>query len=727
MKKSRKTRPAAPRTAPFGMLAARALKPATAVLLLWLVLAGVVYWDTPQSTPQDAVAIAYNSHPVLGLVLGAALAIGALNLLLSTSPLLRKITTVILMPFSAPWRRLPMYVRHQWTVLFRLILVVGVCLAILSVLRSGPTWAMLNAGIAEFPMHLPQYVIGGAIQLVIFVSSFLLLFAVLSRGGVTTLLPEDIRTNLDQVWGQDHVVERMREMIMFLKDPDVIEKAGGHVPGGVLLWGPPGTGKTLIAEAIAGETTVPFVLVEPGAFQNMFVGIGVLRVKALYRKLRRLSEVYGGVVVFFDEADVLGSRGGNAGGAETPRPVTATVQDKAVMPMMGGGDLGTLNAILSSMQGVQAPKGSWRKVRRAFGFPAAKPPKHRILHIMATNLPGALDPALLRPGRIDRMFHVGFPSREGREATLAGYIAKVENDLAPNQVAEFAAMTPNATGATIKDTVNEALISALRSGRTTVTFHDLMTARRLKELGPAEGVEYVPFERHAVAVHEASHAVIAWKERKHLSIDTVTIEKGQTYLGMVSSVPNEDLYTRWKSDYEADILVALAGAAGEKMLFGDSTSGVAGDLDAATRVARAMIGRWGMGATLAVPDGSSEHGQAQLDVAVEELLVTMMSRVEHLLADSRGLVLALAHALEIHRTMSGKDVEALLELRQGIDVDGTAYDSTAVREKLETYHAQMLACRLSRVAPTPDVTMVLETVEVTAGVWPGGPPDEEST
>src|SRR5204863_6221961 len=138
---------------------------------------------------------------------------------------------------------------------------------------------------------------------------FIGLFWLLSRGGVDTYYPDDITTRFSDVWGQDHVVERVKESIVFLEDPDSIEEKGGYVPSGMLLWGPPGTGKTLMAEAVAGETGRPYVFVDPGAFNNMFMGVGILKVKSLFRKLRKLALRYGGVIVFFDEADALGSRG----------------------------------------------------------------------------------------------------------------------------------------------------------------------------------------------------------------------------------------------------------------------------------------------------------------------------------------------------------------------------------------------------------------------------------
>ncbi len=151
--------------------------------------------------------------------------------------------------------------------------------------------------------------------MVFLITQFAALFWFLSRGGVDTYMPDEVKTRFTDVWGQDPVLDRVKENMVFLERPEDIEDKGGYVPGGILLWGPPGTGKTLMAEAVAGETGKPFVFVDPGAFQAMFMGVGILKVKGLFRKLRRLALRYGGVIVFFDEADSLGNRG-----AITPGP-----------------------------------------------------------------------------------------------------------------------------------------------------------------------------------------------------------------------------------------------------------------------------------------------------------------------------------------------------------------------------------------------------------------------
>ena len=154
---------------------------------------------------------------------------------------------------------------------------------------------------------------------------------------------------------------------------------------------------------------------------------------------------------------------------------------------------------------------------------------------------------------IDRMYRVGYPSKAGRIRTYEGYFAKVSNSLEKEEIDKLATITPYATGATIKDLVNESLIMAIRNGRESVTWTDVLKAKQLKQLGPSEDVEYIERERHATAIHEACHAVMAYLVRKHMDIDIATIEKGAEYLGLVASIPPDDQFTHWKSEYEGDI------------------------------------------------------------------------------------------------------------------------------------------------------------------------------
>src|SRR5438128_7108234 len=337
--------------------------------------------------------------------------------------------------------------------------------------------------------------------------------------------------------------------------------------------------------------------------------------------------------------------------------------------------MGTLQALLTELSGLKKPRGFVnRYVRRIFGMRPKPPPKYRILVMMATNMPSALDEALLRPGRIDRIYKVGYPSKAGRIRTYEGYFSKVQNELTEEQIDKLATITPYATGATIKDLVNEALITAIRNGRDVITWPDVIKAKQLKELGPPEDVEYIERERHAVAVHEACHALVAFRTRQHMEIDIATIEKGGTYLGMVASIPPEDQFTRWRSEYEADIMVSLASLAGERMFFaGDSSSGVSGDLESATQLATLMEGYWGMGRTVSShgvtqkvgiggggKPGEDKGKKKEKDLLESSLGERIESKLEQLLVETRKLlerdrskVLAVAHALETNKTVTG--------------------------------------------------------------------------
>jgi cell division protease FtsH len=638
------------------------------------------------------------------------------------------------------WTRFRIRRALSWLIWIAVILVL-----IGKVTATNPAIALVRVPL--YVWHSLPFVLQLLFGFVFLIGQFAALFWFLSRGGIDVYYPEDITTTFGDVWGQDHVLDRVKENILYLENPDLIERHGGYVPGGILLWGPPGTGKTLMAEAVAGETGKPYVFVDPGAFINMFFGIGVLKVKGLFRKLRKLALRYGGVIVFFDEADSLGTRGAlGQGGAfprATPAPHLAACngfaylsqdiqwallrremgasalddepaarRDRQVLPagMGGGGGMGTLQALLTELSGLKKPRGFInRYVRRLFGMRPKPPPKYRILVMMASNMPEALDPALMRPGRIDRIYKVGYPSKAGRIRTYQGYLDRVAHELSAEQIDKLATITPYATGATIKDLVNEALISAIRDERDVITWPDVIRAKHLKELGPPEDVEYIERERHAVAVHEACHALVAYHTRKHLSIDLATIEKGGTYLGMVANIPPEDQFTNWRSEYQSDILVSLASLAGERMFFDDdSSSGVSGDLESATTVASFMEGYWGMGSTVSsystakrlevgAPGGGQtgrkKRGQdteAELRRAladrIEDNLTKLLGTVEDIVGENKEQVLCLAHALETHKTLAGDDVLAVLERKQGPIVDGRPYGNPEFVRKLGAYH-----------------------------------------
>ena len=307
-------------------------------------------------------------------------------------------------------RRLSDWTRFRLRRLFTWVLWIVVFAVVAGkILHTTPFEALLAT--PRIIWHAIPTILQFMIYIVLIIAQFAALFWFLSRGGVDVYFPDDIKTRFADVWGQDHVLARVQENILYLEHPEQIESKGGYVPGGILLWGPPGTGKTLMAEAVAGETGKPYVFVDPGAFINMFFGVGVLKVKGLFRKLRKLALRYGGVIVFFDEADSLGNRGSlaqggpNGPGMATPAPHQAScngfsylspevqqvlferamppsVEDaprgrrnRQIMPVgggmggLGGGGMGTLQALLTELSGLKMPRGFInRHVRRMFGM-----------------------------------------------------------------------------------------------------------------------------------------------------------------------------------------------------------------------------------------------------------------------------------------------------------------------------------------------------------------------
>ncbi len=563
---------------------------------------------------------------------------------------------------------------------------------------------------------------------------FIGLFWFLSRGGIDTYMPDDIKTRFSDVWGQDQVLDRVKENIVFLENPEAIESRGGYVPAGILLWGPPGTGKTLMAEAVAGETGKPYVFVDPGAFNAMFMGVGILKVKGLFRKLRRLSSKYGGVIVFFDEADSLGSRGGSVSGA---RPQTTVLGER---PMacngmayvsngtrsllhdaytqstlrefvmgggmgMGGGGSGTLQALLTELSGLKKPRGIVNRYgRRALGMRPKPPPHYRILVMMATNMPDALDPAMTRPGRIDRSYRVGYPSKAGRIETYRNYLAKISHEVTEEQIERLATVSPYATGASIKDAVNEALVIAIREGHEVVTYADLIMAKSLKQHGLPDGATYVDREQHSIALHEACHAVVMYRLQHTSVIDTATIERRGDVGGFVAPIPLEDRFVEWRSEIEIGVMTFLASLAGERLFYdGDHTQGVGGDMAAATSIVTRSFLTHAMGPNLRayglgmLAQGGllGPTGQALIDpvpfegetaTAVEAKLRELYDRTVEVLMDNRLAVLAVTHALETFKTLSGEDVAAVIDGTQGPFVDGSIYVDPIFQRELEDYH-----------------------------------------
>jgi hypothetical protein len=434
--------------------------------------------------------------------------------------------------------------------------------------------------------------------------------------------------------------------------------------------------------------------------------------------------------------------------AATPMETVGPRKEGVLMGgMMGGGGSGVLQALLSEMSGLDKPRGLVNRIRRLLGMKPKPPLKYRILHVFATKMPEALDPAMLRPGRIDRKYKVSYPQKQGRKETFERYLGKVANGVTPEELDKLATITPYFSGAMIEDIVNEALVIAIRDGREVVTYPDVIKAKQMKQHGLPDDHEYIERERHSVAVHEACHAVVAYRLRRHAVIDMATIERRGDIGGFVASIPPEDQFVEWRSEREIDVMTSLASLAGERMFFdGDHSTGVGGDMRAATAMTTSALAYYAMGDTLAsrsinlasIRPGMQavETGEdralfdSEFGKAVDAKLNEIYLRTWDLLEEHRGDVLALAHALEMHKTLTGDDVAAVLEGTVGPTVDGRAYGDPGFHKMLENYHAAVLRAHADHggvatpiPVPIPPPPVAVATVERLPGAM--GSQEEE--
>ena len=511
------------------------------------------------------------------------------------------------------------------------------------------------------------------------------------------IYPGEYDINFDDVRGQKASVEATQEVVKLFQGFKKFRKMGGYPPQGILLEGPPGTGKTLLSKAIAGEVNVPFIYASASSFNNMFMGVANLRVMRLFTKARKFSERFGGAVIFMDELDAVGSRGGVPQTMEPypfDEPFRHGLEDRLVAgtreePRQGGilgfvdrffvggmGGMGGMlvNELLVQMDGLEQPRGLRRFLRRLIPLKIRKHlkrkvPNYNILVIGATNWADALDPALLRPGRFDRRLHVGLPDKEGRKDIADYYLKKVRHEDIDRE--KFAKATVGYSPARIKNVVNEALIFALQDGRDSLSWKDIWAAKLTDEIGLKQPVEYDEEEKVKIATHEAGHAVASWYlEREELQMQVISIIKRENALGLVSYQEREDRYVRTRSDVTARIKTALAAGAAENVWFGETTTGVSGDLRQATWAAATMAGLFGMGKELysfgTIPNelvGGSSIGAMLRDTTVREevneILLKARKEIEDLLRDKSNIVEGVRDALLEREEIIGEEIDRL--------------------------------------------------------------------
>ena len=567
--------------------------------------------------------------------------------------------------------------------------------------------AAANSLLPELLLQVGALALYAGFIIFIVILQFVAIFWYLSRGRTYIIYPGEYDTNFDDVRGQKAAVEATSEVVRLFQGFKKFRKMGGYPPQGILLEGPPGTGKTLLSKAIAGEVNVPFIYASASSFTNMFMGVANLRVSRLFSKARKFSERFGGAVIFMDELDAIGSRGGMAPQTMEPypfhEPFRHGLEDRLVEgpleePRRGGllgfvdrifaGNMGLgmggmlVNELLVQMDGLEQPRGLGRLLRRMIPLFIRKRLKRKaqnynILVIGATNRADALDPALLRPGRFDRRLHVGLPDKEGRKDIADYYLKKVQHEEV--DLEKLAKATVGYSPARIKNVINEALIFALQNGRDSLNWEDIWAAKLTDEIGLKQPVEYNEEEKVKIATHEAGHAVASWYlEREELQMQVITIIKRESALGLVSYQEKEERYVRTRSDVMARIKTTLAAGAAEKIWFGETTTGVSSDLRQATWAAATMVGLFGMGEELysfgTIPNefaGGSSIGALLRDSEVREeankLLLQARAEIEELLREKSAIVEGVRDALLEREEIVGEEIEKLfaeLEARE---------------------------------------------------------------
>ncbi|MGH2674228.1 MAG: AAA family ATPase [Actinomycetota bacterium] len=560
------------------------------------------------------------------------------------------------------WRR-----RGRW--LKRFLIIYAVYLAISYIfLGIDPVTATSDPGVML--ANLRPFLLQAIVLMSFIVIQFVALFWFLARGTTYVVYPNEYDHTFDDVRGQPAAVRSTKEVLRLFQGFKNFKQMGGYPPHGILFEGPPGTGKTLMAKAIAGSARVPFLFASGSGFASMFMGIGNLKVRKMFKKARSMSDKYGGAVIFIDELDALGGSRGMVSQRSVPAPAD-NAPHRMFMGGMAGGGMGVVNELLVGMDGFIMPKGIWRHIRRVLRLGKPNVPHYNILVIGATNRAQTLDPALLRPGRFDRKIHVGLPDAEGREDIAQYYLAKVRHE--PMNVPKLARMTKGYSPAMIKNVVNEALIFALQDGRDALRWDDLWQAKLVEEIGLKQPVTYSAREKEMVAIHEAAHAVASYSlERGELQIQVITIQKREGALGLVHGQEVEEMYLRTQRQLLARIQVSLAGLVAEDIWFGQTTSGPSSDLQAATWNAAMYVGMYGMGKslvsvgpTLDPLQGDGNPAKAVLADGdrkreVDELLASCRRQVRTVLESKRHVVEGIRDALLDREELIGDEIEELM-------------------------------------------------------------------
>ena len=437
-----------------------------------------------------------------------------------------------------------------------------------------------------------------------------------------------------EVAGEDEAKENLQEIVNYLHDPSKYEEIGASMPKGILLVGPPGTGKTMLAKAVAGESNVPFFSMSGSEFVEMFVGMGASKVRDLFNQAKEKAPC----IVFIDEIDAIGQKrsGGQYGGNDEREQ--------------------TLNQLLTEMDGFEGNNG--------------------VIILAATNRPESLDPALTRPGRFDRRVPVELPDLKGREEILKVHAKKVR--LADNvDFNTVARMASGASGAELANIVNEAALRAVRDGRKFVTQSDLEESIEVVIAGyQKKNAILTDAEKRIVAYHEIGHALVAAKQTHSAPVQKITIiPRTSGALGYTMQVEEGNHYLMNKDELENKIATFTGGRAAEELVFGSITTGASNDIEQATKLARAMLTRYGMSPDfdmVALETVNNQYlggdtsltcsadTQAKIDALVIELVRRQHEKALNILKENRAKLDELAEFLYSRETITGEEFMEIL-------------------------------------------------------------------
>jgi len=474
----------------------------------------------------------------------------------------------------------------------------------------------------------------------------------------TLLRPSDSNVRLEDVVGAEATRrEAIDTLNLFLAHETFAADMGGTPRRGVLFEGPPGTGKTYLAKALAAEAGVPFLFVSASAFQSMYYGQTNRKIRTYFKALRKAARAEGGAIGFIEEFDAIGgARSGMNSGS------------------MREGIVGVVNELLVQMQSFDMPTGK-DKMKTKFidginaflphnrQLPRPRPSSANILVVAATNRAADLDPALLRPGRFDRIIHFDLPPRADR-VEIADYYLSKKAHLDDVNAFAVADMSAGYSPVKIERLLDEALIVALRNGRTKMNMRDLVEAQLTNDVGLSHPVGYHPDERRRVAIHEAGHALTAVLVGRDVRL--ASILRRNSALGLVAHGDAEERHLKTPTEGGELIAIALAGRAAEIQEYGEASSGIASDLAYATTLASQLVGQLGAVDTLISLEAAIIPGAGNLvakvlgDEAsrakVEGILESAADRVACMLLEHRSALIAIADALCTHDELTGEEL-----------------------------------------------------------------------